>query len=72
MVDFSKDMFDILVDLKLLLKEELPQSGSAETEAAEAILDKACYYYEEGDTSGTYANMAKLLFQHAEQNLNNL
>ena len=37
----------------------------AETEAAEAILDKACYYYEEGDTSGTYANMAKLLSSEA-------
>ena len=37
----------------------------AETEAAEAILDKACYFYEEGDTSGTYANMAKLLSSEA-------
>ena len=31
----------------------------SQTEAAEAILDKACALYEDGDTSGTYANMAK-------------
>ena len=37
----------------------------AQTEAAEAILDKACRLYEEGDVSGTYANMAKLLTSEA-------
>ena len=37
----------------------------SQTEAAEAILDKACALYEEGDTSGTYANMAKLLSSEA-------
>jgi alkylation response protein AidB-like acyl-CoA dehydrogenase len=37
----------------------------AQTEAAEAILDKACRLYEAGDTSGTYANMAKLLTSEA-------
>ncbi len=37
----------------------------SQTEAAEAILDKACALYEEGDTSGTYANMAKLLASEA-------
>lgn len=37
----------------------------AQTEAAEAILDKACKLYEEGDVSGTYANMAKLLTSEA-------
>ncbi len=37
----------------------------SQTEAAEAILDKACALYEDGDTSGTYANMAKLLSSEA-------
>ena len=37
----------------------------AQTEAAEAILDKACRLYEEGDVSGTNANMAKLLTSEA-------
>ena len=37
----------------------------AQTEAAEAILDKACRLYEEGNVSGTYANMAKLLTSEA-------
>ena len=37
----------------------------AQNEAAEAILDKACKLYESGDTSGTYANMAKLLTSEA-------
>ncbi len=37
----------------------------SQTEAAEAILDKASMLYEEGDTSGTYANMAKLLSSEA-------
>lgn len=37
----------------------------AQTEAAEAILDKACRLYEDGSTSGTYANMAKLLASEA-------
>jgi len=37
----------------------------AQTEAAEAILSKACRLYEAGDTSGTYANMAKLLTSEA-------
>ena len=37
----------------------------SQTEAAEAILDKACALYEEGDASGTYANMAKLLSSEA-------
>ena len=37
----------------------------AQTEAAEAVLDKACRLYESGDTSGTYANMAKLLTSEA-------
>ncbi len=37
----------------------------SQTEAAEAILDKASALYEEGDTSGTYANMAKLLSSEA-------
>ena len=37
----------------------------AQTEAAEAILDKAARLYEAGDTSGTYANMAKMLASEA-------
>jgi acyl-CoA dehydrogenase len=37
----------------------------AQTEAAEAILDKACRLYEAGETTGTYANMAKLLASEA-------
>ena len=37
----------------------------SQTEAAEAMLDKACALYEDGDTSGTYANMAKLLSSEA-------
>ncbi len=37
----------------------------AQTEAAEAILDKACRLYEGGNVSGTYANMAKLLTSEA-------
>ncbi len=37
----------------------------AQTEAAEAVLDKACRLYESGDTSGTYANMSKLLASEA-------
>jgi acyl-CoA dehydrogenase len=37
----------------------------SQTEAAESILDKACALYEDGDTSGTYANMAKLLSSEA-------
>ena len=37
----------------------------AQTEAAEAILDKAARLYETGDTSGTYANMAKMLASEA-------
>ena len=37
----------------------------SQTEAAEAILDKASTLYEDGDTSGTYANMAKLLSSEA-------
>jgi acyl-CoA dehydrogenase len=37
----------------------------AQTEAAEAILDKACRLYESGSTGGTYANLAKLLASEA-------
>ncbi len=37
----------------------------ANTEAAEAILDKAARLYEAGETSGTYANMAKMLASEA-------
>ena len=41
----------------------------AEVEAAEAILDKACRLYEAGDPStGTYANMAKMLASEAAWN----
>jgi len=37
----------------------------AQTEAAEAILDKACRSYEAGETAGTYPNLAKLLASEA-------
>ena len=37
----------------------------ANTEAAEAILDKACALYESGSTEGTYPNMAKMLASEA-------
>jgi acyl-CoA dehydrogenase len=38
----------------------------AQTEAAEAILEKASKVYESGSTSGTYANMAKMLASEAQ------
>ena len=37
----------------------------AQTEAAEAILEKACLAYESGDRAGTYANLAKMLASEA-------
>ncbi|MGR8919577.1 MAG: acyl-CoA dehydrogenase family protein [Gammaproteobacteria bacterium] len=37
----------------------------SQTEAAEAILDKACALYEAGETRGTYPNMAKMLASEA-------
>ena len=37
----------------------------AATEAAEAILDKACMAYESGERAGTYANLAKMLASEA-------
>ena len=37
----------------------------AQTEAAEAVLDKACRTYESGDNAGTGANLAKLLASEA-------
>ena len=37
----------------------------AQTEAAEAILDKACAAYESGERAGTYANLAKMLASEA-------
>ena len=37
----------------------------AQTEAAEAILDKACLTYESGERAGTYANLAKMLASEA-------
>ncbi len=37
----------------------------AQTEAAEAVLDKACRTYESGDNAGTQANLAKLLASEA-------
>ncbi|MCZ6665829.1 MAG: acyl-CoA/acyl-ACP dehydrogenase [Gammaproteobacteria bacterium] len=37
----------------------------AETEAAEAILEKSCRIYDSGDNAGLYANLAKLLASEA-------
>ncbi|MGR8921978.1 MAG: acyl-CoA dehydrogenase family protein, partial [Gammaproteobacteria bacterium] len=37
----------------------------AQTEAAEAILEKACAAYESGERAGTYANLAKMLASEA-------
>ena len=37
----------------------------AQTEAAEAVLDKACHTYESGENAGTHANLAKLLASEA-------
>ena len=37
----------------------------ANTEAAEAVLEKACRKYESGENAGTYANLSKMLASEA-------